>query len=376
MKKRILAITLGTLGTTTAGFAQIPDLLNTIDAGSRSMGAGGAFTVTSADTHSILNNPAGIGFLSTKTFGLSMRNLPKSNTQIFGSLANPTYSSDGVAGKNQMTHFGYAMPLKKGGTFGFSYQVGGYLDDFRSGTNITIGGFNGATYQEAIRAKTDFYTVAFGKTNSEGNKSFGWGLAIANLNLSDKQEGFIPGNPPTSLISSDNAASTWGVGLVAGFQTIPKNQPNTTFGASIRTPIKLSSNSFSSPLYDVIPGQVSFGMATRKDNMRGTEDFLVYGANVSYYFGGKGSGIFDRDNQFVYGVGAEYNVVREGATIPIRLGYMSVASGGSQFSDRNSFTFGIGYRPNSQPWSLDLNYGFPNGGGRDFAIGLNYRFEK
>jgi hypothetical protein len=376
MNKRILVISLGAIGTASSAFAQIPDLLNTLDAGSRSMGAGGAFGVTSADTTSILNNPAGIGFLSTRTFGLSMRNMPRSTTDITGSLANPTFSSKGASGKNQIGHLGYAIPMKNGGTFGFSYQVGGYLDDFRSGTNITIGSFNNATYQEQIKAKTDFYTLAIGKMNGEGNKSLGYGLAIANLNLTDRQNAFVPGNPPTQLINSDESASTWGVGLVAGFQVIPSNRPNTTFGGSIRTPIKLGSNSFSSPLYSTIPGQVTLGMATRKDNFRGKEDFMVTGIQGSYYFGGSGSGIFDRSNQLVLGVGAEYNMVNENFTLPIRVGFSRIANGGSQFGDRNTLTFGFGIHPTSTPWSLDVNYGFPRGGGRDFAVLLNYKFQK
>ena len=375
MKNRILFVAFGVVGAAGSAMAQIPDLLNTLDAGSRSMGAGGAFGVTSADTFSILNNPAGIGFISEKTFSLSMRNLPRTSTQMFGSLANPTLSSKGVSGKNQFTHIGYAVPMKSGGTFGFSYQTGGYIDDFRSGTNITIGAFNNATYQEELRAKTDFYTFAIGRANSEGNKSFGWGLTVANLNLSDRQNGFVPGNPPTQLISSDNSASTFGVGLVAGFQNIPSGK-NTTFGGSIRTPIKLSSNTFSSGLYDVIPGQVSLGLAQRQDNFRGKDDFLVTGLQGSYYFGGSGSGIFDRSSQLVFGVGAEYNVVRDGFTIPFRVGYSRIASGGAQLSDRNTFTFGLGYHPTSMPFSLDLNYGFPRGGGRDFAVMLSYKFTK
>ena len=374
MNTRILVVTMGVLGAASSAYAQIPDLLNTLDAGARSMGAGGAFGVTSTDTTSILNNPAGIGFLTTRTFGISMRNLPKSVTNMTGSLANPTFSSTGVAGKNSISSLGYVIPLKNGGSFGFSYQVGGYLDDFRSGTNITIGAFTGATYQEQIRAKTDFYTLALGRANAEGNKSFGWGLTIANLNLTDRQNGFVPGNPPTQLINSDNSASTWGVGLVAGFQTIPSNHPNTTFGGSIRTPVKLGSNSFSTPLYSVIPGQVTLGMASRKDNLRGKNDFLVTGVQGSYYFGGSGSGIFDRSNQFMFGTGAEYNFAQDDFTIPVRIGFSHTGSGGAQFGDRNAFTFGFGYHPTNLPWNLDVNYGFPRGGGRDFAVLLNYRF--
>jgi hypothetical protein len=376
MNKRIYVISLGLIGTAGSALAQIPDLLNTIDAGSRSMGAGSAFTATSADTMSILNNPAGIGFLSNRTFSLAMRNMSRSNTQIFGSLASPTYLSSGTGGQNQVSHIGYAMPLKGGGTFGFSYQVGGLVDDFRQGTNITIGTFTNATYQEQIRAKSDFYTLAIGKANKEGNQSIGYGIAIANLTLGDRQNGFVPGNPNTQLISSDNTASTWGAGLVVGFQTVPSNRPNTTFGGSFRTPIKLSSNTFSSALYDTIPGQFTLGMANRKDNFRGKDDYLVTGFQGSYYFGGKGSGIFDRSSQLVFGVGAEYNMVRDDFTLPIRIGFSRIAGGGSQFADVNSLTYGFGYHPTRQPWSIDVNYGNPRGGGKDFAILLNYRFEK
>jgi hypothetical protein len=376
MNNRILVMSLGVIGTAGSAFAQIPDLLNTLDAGSRSMGAGGAFGVTSADTMSILNNPAGIGFISNKTYSLAFRNMPRSQTTITGSLANPTYSSKGTAGKNELSHFGFTVPMKSGGTFGFSYQVGGVLDDFRQGQNITIGSFTNATYQEQLRAKTDFYTFSIGKANSEGNKSIGYGITIANLNLSDKQNGFVPGNPPTQLISFDDAASTFGFGLVAGFQTIPTNNPNTTFGGSIRTPIKLNNNTFSSPLYSVIPGQVSLGMASRKDNVRGKDDYLLTGLQGSYYFGGSGSGAFDRSNQVVLGAGAEYNVVREDITIPFRVGFSHIAAGGSQFQDRNTLTFGFGIHPNNNPWTLDVNYGFPRGGGRDFGVLLNYKFQK
>jgi hypothetical protein len=107
MKKRILVVALATAGTTGSVLAQIPDLLNTLDAGSRSMGAGSAFGVTSADTYSILNNPAGIGFISNKSYAFSMRNMPRSTTQMFGDLASPTLTSKGTAGKNQLSHFGY-----------------------------------------------------------------------------------------------------------------------------------------------------------------------------------------------------------------------------------------------------------------------------
>ena len=90
--KRILIISLGVLGTAGSAIAQIPDLLNTIDAGSRSMGAGGAFGVTSSDTMSILNNPAGIGFLTNKEVitatDINLTAISDSKMNMYASIAD------------------------------------------------------------------------------------------------------------------------------------------------------------------------------------------------------------------------------------------------------------------------------------------------
>jgi hypothetical protein len=359
--------------------AQIPDLLNSLDAGSRSMGAGGAFGVTGSDTFSIFNNPAGLGYISTRTVGLGYRNLPTSRTTASGTLANPTLSTDGDRGKNKVSHLGYAMPMKRGGTFGFSYQIGGFVDDLRTGTGLTSGSFNNVTYNEQIKVQTDFYTVAMGRSNADGTKSFGIGLTIANTSFSNQQLAFVPGTgggPGTLLLQAENEGQASGVGLVAGYQVIPAGNPNTTFGVSVRTPIKLTGNSDVTDTYRTIPGQISLGFATRKDNYRGKEDYLIYGVQLSRYFGGSGSGLVDRDQQTVLGAGLEYNVVREDATIPVRFGYISNGRGGAGYSSRDAFTFGLGYRRSGAPWSLDLNYVYPRKGSADFAMMLNYRFDK
>ncbi|MGE0001848.1 MAG: hypothetical protein AB7T05_07245, partial [Fimbriimonadaceae bacterium] len=49
----------------TGAYAQIPDLLNALDAGGRSMGAGGATGVTDANTLSTYHNPAGLAFVQS-----------------------------------------------------------------------------------------------------------------------------------------------------------------------------------------------------------------------------------------------------------------------------------------------------------------------
>jgi hypothetical protein len=378
MNKKLILI-LGSTSFASLSSAQVPDLLNSLDAGSRSMGAGGAFGVTSADTFSILNNPAGLGFMSTRTAGLSYRNLPTSKTTASGTLSNPTLTTDGDRGKNKISHLGYAMPMKNGMTIGLSYQIGGFIDDLRTGTNLTSGAFNNVTYNEQLRVQTDFYTIAMGKANAESSRSFGYGITIANTSFSNQQLAFVPGaggGQGTLLLQADNQGMATGVGLVAGFQVIPKSNPNTTYGLSVRTPIKLTGNTDVTDTYRTIPGQVSLGLATRIDNFRGKEDYLIYGLQLSRFFGGSGNGLADRDQQTVFGAGVEYNVVRDDATIPVRFGYIGNGKGGNGFSSRDAFTLGFGYRRAGAPWSLDLNYAYPRGGSADFAMMLNYRFEK
>jgi hypothetical protein len=356
--------------------AQIPDLLNALDAGSRSMGAGSAFLTTSADTFSILNNPAGLGYISTRSVGLAYRNLPTTQTSLFGSVANPTRISDPDSGSDRITHLGYAVPLKDGRTFGFSYQVGGYVNDLRSGTGLTSGGFNNVTYTENVRAKIDYFTFALGKASSDGSKSFGYGITFANLGVSNRQFGFNAGQQNQLLFDTDVTGSGIGVGLVGGIQFVPKGQPNSTVGISLRTPINVGGGGSAADAFKTIPGQFSAGMTTRIDNLRGSQDYLIYGAQISHFFGGSASSIFDRNNQTVLGLGGELNLIKGDYTLPVRLGYMFVPSGGDGFGSRNALTFGFGYRPNGKPWGVDLNYVLPRGASKDFALNLTYRFEK
>jgi hypothetical protein len=348
--------------------AQIPDLLNTFDAGSR---AYGAFGVTGADTLSILNNPAGLGYISNKTYGLAYRNMPTSFTSLSGNLNSPFTSSDGDGGKAQLTHLGYAIPIKGGRTLGISYQVGGYINDFRGGTGLTSGALNNVTYSEQLTVKTGFYTVALGKAQEDGSGSIGYGLTFANVNFQNRQLGFIPN--AAVLIDTDNQSSAYGVGLVAGIQ---KNQGSSSYGISLRTPIQLQGSDVVKAAYDTIPGQLSLGIARRMDNIRGGSDYLLSGAQVSHFFGGSGNGLLSRTSQTTFGVGLELGLTREAFTLPVRVGYMTSPAGGDAFASRDGITFGFGYRPNSQPWALDVNYALPKTGGKDIAFTFSYRFDK
>ena len=56
------------------------------------------------------------------------------------------------------------------------------------------------------------------------------------------------------------------------------------------------------------------------------------------------------------------------------MGYQAIPSGGEGFGSRNTFNYGFGYRPDGGPWSVDFNWGVPQGSGADFSIALSYRF--
>jgi hypothetical protein len=370
-------VLLGLVGVSASGFAQVPDVLNTLDAGSRSMGAGGAFGVTSSDTFSILNNPAGLGYITTRTSGLAVRSLPTSTSTYSGSLSNRRVTSLADRGRNNLSHLGYAVPLKNGSVIGVSYQIGGFINDSGFGTGLTEGTLTNITIQESFRAQTDFYTVSLGKASKDGYSSFGYGITFANTYVKSQLISGIPGNPATILEDVNFSGRANGVGLVAGYQMTSKKDPNTSFGFSLRTPITLSGNKDVTSVIERIPGQFSLGFAKRVDNFRNSGNSLVYGLQVNQIFGAEGAGPADRNgNVLTYGYGAEYSLVKDEVTYPIRLGYMSNPGGGDRFTNRNGLTFGLGYRRNGTPWTVDLNYMYPRGAAADFALAFNYRFEK
>ena len=129
-------------------------------------------------------------------------------------------------------------------------------------------------------------------------------------------------------------------------------------------------------LYDKIPARLLAGVAYRQDGLRGGRDFIVYGFQLQHFFSGKNSQVFDREDQTTVGFGLEYSYQTQGFRIPIRLGYNIVPSGGNDFGSRNSFTFGLGYRPNDGRYGVDFNFASPEKGGYDLGISLNYRFGK
>lgn len=363
--------------------AQIPDLLNSLEPGSPSLGAAGAFDVTNADTFSTYYNPAGLGYVSRRTLGASYRNLPTSRTTLVGSFADPGFSTDSQRGSNAFTHLGYAQPLDRDGsgrrgTVGISYTTGGYIQDLRTGTGLGAGNLTLNNFAERIESRADFYTIAYGKALSRTGWTFGAGIVYLSQRVSDQATGVLvdSANQPQPFSTTDISSNGSGFGVIAGAQFTPKRQPNSSIGVSIRTPISLGGNGDTEGLFNRYPGVIRLGYATRLDFAR-QQNYLVLGAHLASYYGADGGSVLDRRTQTTLGLGAEYNLRRGSARIPLRLGYLLVPAGGDAFDRRDALTLGVGYQPDNARFGLDLGYALPRqGGGNDLSITASYRFDK
>lgn len=356
--------------------AQVPDLLNALDAGGRAMGIGGATQATDSNTLSTYYNPAGLAYITSPTFGMAFRNLPQSNTIVSGKFKDADYDTTKEAGPRKVTHIGFALPFKDG-AFGFSYTMGGTFKDFRLGNNLTDGTLTIRNLASTQSAQTDFFTLAWAKRN--GDVNYGLGLVFANQYISDltSYDLFDAGNTQVGQVKVNNSGNSTGFGLIAGAQFPTTKDGKSVVGLSVRTPISLKNNSTTSSYLNKVPGRASLGITTRGDNLRGGQDFLVYGAQVDYFFGSDKGGLFNRKDFLAGGVGIEYNYHRGSARIPVRAGYSFVPSGGTGFQARNTFTLGVGYRPSNSNMSADLNFGLPTGGGAfDLGLSVTYKVGK
>ena len=354
--------------------AQVPDLLNALDAGGRAMGIGGATDATDSNTLSTYYNPAGLAYITGPTISVAFRNMPQSDSIITGDFNNPTFDTSREVGARRMSHLGYATPIS-GGVFGVSFTTGGYLKDFRSqGASLKDGVLNLNAYNEVFTAQSDFFTVAWGKRS--GNSNFGIGLVIANQYISDiGSYNLVDAN--NNLVGStqiNNSGNMTGIGGIIGVQIPTSKDGRSMMGISVRSPISLKNNSVISNYLNKIPGRASIGLASRTDSLRDGADFIVYGAQLDYYFGADKGGFFKRKDVVAGGVGFEYNMHRSGARIPLRAGYQFVPEGGENFQHRNTFTFGLGYRPDNSNLAVDLNFGLPTGGGPyDMGLSMTYK---
>lgn len=371
-KSTLLMAALGATMVPAVATAQVPDLVAAFDAGGRAMGMGGVTYQTGSDTLSNYANPAGLGYINKRTIGVTFRNFPESDTVVTGDIApsgTQFLSSSGKAGPTGLGHAGIAIPLQngRGGTIALSLTAAGQLRDSRiAGPGLTENGLPANGFSQLLKSRTDFVNLSYGKTSGDGTFAWGAGLVYAiNRQMNIR-------NAPSGTTAFDSQAT--GVGAQVGVIINPKENPDLSIGASYRTSIKLNSGGAGPLIYDEVPARLAGGIAIRRDGFRGSKDYMILGLEVQHFFDAGESQFIDRDAQTVLGLGTEYNYSFGSGRIPVRLGFNFVPSGGAGFGRRNTFTFGLGYRPNNGAWGLDLNWGRPQGGGSDFSIGLSYQF--
>ena len=199
--------------------------------------------------------------------------------------------------------------------------------------------------------------------------------SLASQKVEYDEKGSLTDGTTAFPIANSGSSTGQGIGVIAGALYTPPVAPAWTFGLSLRSPINLSGNDSTSSQYDRIPGRAILGTTWRREGFRQGKDYLLVGAQVQSFFGGKSSRLFDRNDQTTLGFGAEYNVGLGFGRVPLRFGFNTVPSGGNGYGSRDAYTLGIGIRPNRYPVGLDLSYAVPENGGFDLGIAASYRFK-
>ena len=375
------------IGIAAAAFsnAQVTDLASAFDAGSRSLGSGGAFRGSAADPSAAHANPAGLAYIDRPMAMIAYRNLPKNQSRLTGFYDDMRRETVSDSGSQRLTEFGIAVPLRRGGTVGISYNLGGFHDEFALGpANGAIAlapGVNLRNFSERRNLKNDFLNISYGRTDRSGNVAYGVGLVMANQQFRLKQTGdLVDGNGQpigggSELITLPDVDQTrHGFGVIAGIQAIPGGNPNQSVWASARSPIHVGGGT-SVANYRTIPGRLSLGGAVRGSGLGlGDRDYTVFGAQGDLLFGGSGSEFFDPGNPASIGLGLEYHYTAGFGRVPIRLGYSSSANDGNGFVGRDAFTYGVGFIPRDGRFTIDINFSKPDRGGMDTAVTVTYKF--
>lgn len=368
-RKLIIVAMFGVSG---VSMAQVPDMLTAFDAGGKALGAGSAFNNTNVDTLSTTYNPAALGFVNQAQAGASMRNFPTTETRVTGPLNDLRLDSTSFSGDLRLSHFGYAAPMKRlKGSVGIAFTTGGWMNDNRRGVNLP-GGIS--QFLDAVKLRTDFINISYGKANEDMSFAWGVGLVIASQSNFNRQN-IVFSDPNIPAVSARDSDSTFGIGVQGGVIITPRNRPNSTLSLSVRSPIQMMDDEGVNNLYTRVPARITGGYALRQDGYRGNRDFVVYGAEVSHYLSTRSNDRVKQDAHTTAHIGIEYNYAMGMAMIPIRIGYSVVPAGGDDLGNRNSFTYGLGYRPQDKNWGIELNFGNPTGGGKDMSIYVNYRFK-
>lgn len=380
-RKLIYAATAVTIAAVPAAnsWAQVPDLLNALDAGGRAMGYGGGSNTAGSSTLSSFFNPAGLANVGEGEASITLRNLPESRTTVSGNFRNLRQSTTTEHGGNFITHAGFAKKLNNGGGIGIAYTTGGFIRDLQVGDNLPDGALTIRQYSNLNYAKLDFVTLGYGKSFGDHGLSLGLGIAHATAVVRNQTTGFQVdgGGNIVGNLNVDNRSTGTGFGFIVGLQYVPPSNPNMSFGLSYRSAIDLNDNASTAAYLDRVPARLSGGVAFRRDGVRGGRDFLVYGLQADAFIGGQRNKLISRKDVVALGGGFEYNYHISNFRIPIRLGYQLVPAGGDSFGTRHAVTFGIGVRPMDSNFMLDLNFASPNRGGQlDMAFTATIRLGK
>lgn len=369
----VALILLGTISN-----AQVPDLLNAFEMGGRAMGMGGGTYSNSSDPSASYWNPAGLAHISSTTVQMDFRNRPGSDTSVSGSFVDPDRSADGQYGSNAITFAGVATPFGKG-VLGLSYAVGGWIrDDARNDGDLHSGDPGDptvvTTFIDFLKVYTEFVTLAYGTGSGRGT-TFGVGIVFARQNLNN--DVFVRTEDGSGGLISETltevSSNGFGLGGIVGVQFVPPSNPNVSFGLSYRSEIQLNDVEDGEPYGDTIPARLQAGLVFRRDGLRGGRDYLVGGIDASYFFPANDGRILERDSQLAFGGGVEYNWSQAFGYIPFRVGFRSVQEAGEGFANRDVFTFGVGYRPTSGDWTIDLSIATASGQSRpDLAISMTF----
>jgi hypothetical protein len=358
----------------TAGLpAQTPDLFSAFEMGGRALGMGGGIYSNSSDVSATYWNPAGLGNIQKGLAELNFRNRPGSNTSLSGRFDDPERDTSAVFGSNAITFGGVAIPIG-GGVLGFSYATGGFIRDVGFGGNLTNPDNPGQVIatDDFLKVQNDFFTIAYG--TKSGGTNIGVGVVIGRQSISNRI--FSIDQNSNVLEDVDVSGEGTGFGGIVGVQFTPGASQNVSIGFSYRSEIKLNGLDNVSAYSDAIPARLQGGIAWRTDGFRGGKDYLIGGIDAMYFFSASEGKLLERDSQISAGLGMEYNWSQSFGYIPIRAGFRLTDAGGRLFTQRDAFTFGVGYRPKTEDFTIDLNMAAGNGQSRpditlsaSFAIG-------
>jgi len=393
MKKAWMRALLGTsaIGLVGVGvYAQkAGNTLYSLGIAGRGYGMGGAFVAIADDVSAAAWNPAGLAYLTRPELQIAMRTMPSYSTTQSGNAVNPTERTTGDAGSQQVSFFGVALPLGKGGggilkngTLGIAFWRGGFYENNTLGTFLTSGDPDSDLAINPriinLRTQVNYYTLAFGWQLNPKLKA-GVGLVYGEQKFDYlKNETIVDPNTDEIIGTTESAVNENGTGFGVQLGVIGKIGDKGNFGITYLSEIELGSFDDASTFASKIPARLSAGASyILREVKRGSGSDYLLGAIQFDHFFAANEGLTAATNDYTnFGAGLSYNLSYRGLILPLRVGFHNYQSGGNAlFSNEQVFTFGIGVRPGDQRYSIDIDFGSSNRHkGLDFSLSVGYQF--